>query len=350
MSERLNRRIAAELDLLGRQGLLGPEQVERLAARYPTTPWDVLVLVRWLTILGGVTAGVGAVVLANEWVNALRLGEAGLVAATAGLVWLGRWLPRAKGLEKTGAALELVAGFALQGLTTLLAIDFSTGSNNWPALVGVQAALLAALAYALGNRLVLIHAGVCFFIFFGGETGYVSGWGAYWLKMTYPVRFLAAGLVFLGVAWAHATRLGGAVPALARFQSFARVYAHLGLLVMHLALWFLAVFGYFEERVRWDDTQGERVAFSVAWAVVSVASLWLAGTLGQRVLRSYGLTFLVINLYTFYFQFVVAHSAEAWWLHLLLVGGTLVWLGFWLERQLRPGTSEAPASGTPPPG
>jgi hypothetical protein len=334
----LNRRIASELGLLVEQQVLTPVQARRIAERYPTTPWDILVLVRWFTILGAVTAGVGLVILAHDYVNAMRLGEIGLVAATAVLIFLGRYLAQSRGLDKTGAALELAGGFALQGLTFLLAVDFSTGSKNWPALIGVQAALLAALAYILQNRLILIHAGVCFFVFFGGETGYVSGWGAYWLALTYPIRFLLVGIAFLCVAWLHATQMRGA------YQAFSRVYAHLGLLVIHLALWFLSVFGYFEKEVRWTDNNGERLAFSLFWGIVCVLSLILGGALGQRIVRSYGMTFLVIDLYTFYFQFVVAHSAEAWWLHLLLVGGSLVWVGFVLERNLR-----RPPAALPPP-
>jgi hypothetical protein len=329
MSARSNRRIVAELDLLARQGVLAPDQAHRIAERYPTEPWDVLVLVRWFTILGAVAAGVGLVLLAKERVDVLRLGELGLATAFALLLVLASWLRRAKGLERTSAALEMTAGFALQGLTVVLAIDFSTGSKDWPALVGVQAALLAAMAYLLSNRLVLIHAGICFFVYFGGETGYVSGWGAYWLSMNYPVRFIAAGLAFLGVAWLHATYLRGAR------QSFARVYTHLGMLVIQLALWFLAVFGYFEDHVRWDGNEGQRIAFSLLWAVVCVACVWFAGILGQSMLRGYGLTFLIIDAYTFYFQFVVERSTEAWWLHLLLVGGSLVGVGLWLERRLR---------------
>jgi len=329
MNGSLNRRIEAELETLAGQGILTHAELRKIAERYPATRWDVLVLVRWFTILGAVAAGTGLIILSKEFVSALRLGEAGLLIATAGFIFLGRYLERSRGLEKTGAALEMAGGFALQGLTFLLAIDFSTGSKNWPALIGMQSALVALLAYLLQNRLVLIHAGVCFFIFFGAETGYVSGWGAYWLAMTYPVRFLVAGLGFLCVAWIHAVAMRGA------YQAFSRVYAHLGLLDLHLALWFLSVFGYFDQFVRWSGNSAERVAFSLVWALASVGSIFLAGAIGQRMLRSYGLTFLVINLYTFYFQFVLVHSLEAWWFHLLLVGGSLVWLGFVLERNLR---------------
>jgi hypothetical protein len=329
MSGDLNRSIAGELDHLVTQSVLTPAEARSIGERYPVRPWDILVLVRWFTILGAVTAGAGAVVLAKEYVNALRLSEAGLIVAMAVCIFLGRYLARAKGLVRTGAALEMAGGFALQGLTFVLAIDFSRGSDNWPALVGIQTLLLGVLAYLLKNPLVLIHASVCFFVFFGGETGYMSGWGAYWLAMIYPVRFLAAGFLFLAIAWVHATQLPR------ELQSFSRVYGHLGLLSIHLALWFLSVFGYFEKDVRWSGNDGQRVAFSALWAVVSLASFWLAGITGAGMLRSYGLTFLVIDVYTFYFQFVAAHSPQAWFLHLLLIGGSLVWLGFALEKRLR---------------
>ena len=75
--------------------------------------------------------------------------------------------------------------------------------------------------------------------------------------------------------------------------------------------------------------------FSLMWAVVAGASVFAGARIGARLLRGYGLTFLIINLYTFYFQFVVAKTGEAWFLHLLLMGGSLIWLGFYLERKHR---------------
>ena len=262
-------------------------------------------------------------------IDALKLIEVGLLLAFGALLLAGRWLMRTRRMPRTGAAIELAAGFALQGLTTALAIDFSTGSKNWPALVGVQTVLLVGLAYLLNNRLVLAHACATAFVWFGGETGYESGWGMYWLGMTYPVRFLAAGIIILGVAWLHAERIP-------RYQAFSRVYGHAGALDLHLALWFLSVFGMYNgaDSFRWDN-DGERLLFTMVWAAVAGGFIFAGARLAIGLLRSYGLVFLIINIYTFYFQFVVVHSAEAWWLHLLLAGGSLVAVGFWLEKQLR---------------
>jgi hypothetical protein len=125
------------------------------------------------------------------------------------------------------------------------------------------------------------------------------------------------------------------------FQGFSRVYAHLGLLVIHLALWFLAVFGYFEKELSWTNNTTQRLLFSLLWGLVSVGCLWVAGTTGQGMFKSYGFTFLVIDVYTFYFQFVAYKTATAWWLHLLLMGASLIWVGFAFERHLRGTTRES---------
>ncbi len=216
---------------------------------------------------------------------------------------------------------------ALTGLSFSLGANFSTGSDDWPALVGVDAVIFMALAYLLDNRPVLIYACVNLFIWFGGQTGYISGWGAYWLGMNYPVRFIVAGMISAGIGIAHA-RAG----QLKRFSHFNRVYLHFGALVVNLALWFFALFGYFEEDILWYENTGERLGFSLLWAAVSGISLYLGLRRDNGILRSYGLVFLIINGYTFYFQFIAANSAEFWFLHALLIGGTLIALGFKFEK------------------
>lgn len=345
-----NRAVQGELDRLAALGLLTPAQRARIGERYPTGPVDLGALARWFTILGAVAAAAGGLLLAGRlaeaWLteHAWLVVEGGLLLLAAALLAGGVALTRRGRLRSTGAALELLGAMAVQGLLVALAIHHSTGSRNWPALVGVLTVAAAVLAYALRNRLVLILAAVQAFVWFGGSTGYASGWGAWWLGMTYPARFVAAGLVFLGVAWLHARE---APPP---WQGFARVYAHVGMLDLHLALWFLALFGWFTDVDHWRGTTFERLAFSAAWAAVSLGCVAAAGRIGLRLLRGYGLTFLLVNVYTFYFQFVAWHSPGAWFVHLLVLGAALVGGGIFLERAMRerPGPGEEPLP--PPPG
>lgn len=347
--EARNRAVQLELDRLVSIGLVTPGQRARIGERYPTGPVDLGALARWLTWLGALAFAAGAVILVHElsadWFvrHKWLIIEGGLSLLGAALVAGGAWLRHRRALASTGTALELLGAMAFQGLVVALAVHHSTGSDDWPALVGVVTVVGAVLAYALRNRTVLVLAGIEAFVWFGGSTGYASGWGMWWLGMTYPARFLAAGAVYLGVAWLHA-RL-----APAAWQGFARVFAHLGLLDLHLALWFLSVFGWFTETT-WDGTTGQRLAFSGLWAAVSMGCVGAASWTGLRTLRSYGLTFLLIDLYTFYFQFVAWNSPEGWFIHLLVMGGALVAGGIFLERQLRRGPGrEPPAPGVAPP-
>jgi hypothetical protein len=329
MSAAFHRRVHRELARLENAGVIDARASLLIGERYPTSGWDLVMLVRVFTIAGAIAAGAGAVLLAKDLSNALRLLEAALLVATVLLIVAAGWVTQSKGLPRAGAALEMLAGFALQGLTTAIAIDFSTGSKNWPALVGIQTILLVALAYALDNRLVLAHACVTMFVWFGGETGYVSGWGMYWLGMSYPLRFLGAGFVALGIAWIHAEWME-------KYQHFSRVYAHFGALTVQLSLWFLSVFGNFGNpgTIRWGN-EGERLAYTALWAGVASGFVLMGARLGAGILRAYGLVFLIINAYTFYFQFLVVRTGEAWWIHLLLTGTSLFFVGTWLERRLR---------------
>ena len=332
---RMNRRIHAELDELVAREILTRDQAVTLKERYPTTAWDYLPLVRAFTVLGVLTAVAGMVILVREHLNWWLVSESGLGVLCAIFLGLGWWLKSHRMTPVLGEALELAGAIALQGLTVVLAIHYSTGSENWPALVGLDVLLLVLLAYLAANRLVLWYACANFFFYFGAETGYISGWGAYYLGMTYPVRYLAIGATTLLLSWLHGLVIRG------RWATFSRVYAHYGLLVTNLALWFLSVFGYYEghDGVR-SGTDAERLIFSLLWAAVAGASIFAGARIGARLLRGYGLTFLIINVYTFYFQFVVAGTGEAWFLHLLLVGGSLVWLGSYLERKHRAARQE----------
>jgi hypothetical protein len=336
-----NRRIQAELDQLSSLGLLTPAARARIGERYAVGAVDLSALARWFTVLGAVAMAAGAAIFVEEHAAAWFLLhrwpciEGGLTVLGAAFTGGGAWLRHRRGLPRSGGALELLGTLTFQGLLTALAIHHSTGSDDWPALVGVQTVLAAVLAYALRNRTVLVLAGVQAFVWFGGSTGYASGWGAWWLGMTYPARFLAAGAAFLAVAWLHARHVRPP------WQGFARVYAHLGMLDAHLALWFLSVFGWFDDTARWAGTDAERLAFSAVWAGFSVACVLSASRLGLRLLRGYGLTFLLVDVYTFYFQFVAWRSAELWFVHLLVLGGALVAGGIFLERQLGAGTGPA---------
>lgn len=332
----LNRTIQRELRLLAAQGVITEAQYRSLRERYPAGPWDVAVLVRWFALLGAITAGAGVLLFVGRQMAPLLAFELLFGATTPGFLLFGRWLERARALPKVGAAVQLLGCFCLTGLTVALGMALSSGSGNWPLLIGIDTAVLFGLAYWNGNRLIAVYACANLFAWLGGQTGYLSGWGAYYLGMSYPLRFVVAGVAFTGLGLWH---IGS---ARIRWAShFGRVYLHFGLLVANLALWILSLFGNTAD-AGWSDNSGERLAYTLLWAAASIASMAYGLRRHHATFRAYGLVFALINLYTVYFQFIVARSVEGWFVHLLVVGGSLLALGRHLEGKRRRGEPAIP--------
>jgi len=341
MSEefRRNRRIRSELSELERLEILDAAQVSRLRQDFPVRPVSLDVL-GWLLVGAGVVfALAGLVVLLREpllllwemlrsWlamVDWWTVSETAQFTACAGALWLSRRWRRQEAHAHGVQLLEFLSAVAFLGLTSTLAVHHSHHDGKWPHLLAFQAVGTMALAYTLSNRGILWLAAWITFTALGAETGYWSGWGAYWLGMDVPERVLLAGILSLCLALAHTQ-----VPV--RWKPFLRVYLHYGLLLTHLSLWFLALFGSHFGEHSWDGNSTQRLVFTALWAGTSGLCLWGGHRTGLRLVRGYGMTFLVINLYTFYFQFVVARTGSLWFWHLLLVGASLVGLGFRLER------------------
>ena len=327
-----NRLVRAELDQLLREGVLDPAARRRVAELYPLGRWDWRSLGRWFLIFGAIAATAGAVILIQDVIHITLWHLAALLAAaTLGLL-AGGWALRRRAWGWTARTSELLGGFALIGLSFVIGMIYSTGSGNWPALLLIDLALLLGLSYGLGNILLLTLSAVVFFTWFGGVTGYDSGWGAYWFGMNYPLRFVGAGLAIalMGVAHLRAER-----GPLERYRSFAKVWLSTGLFLTEMALWLLSIFGNFGEiDGPWREAEiGELVLFNLAWAALNLALVYAGARFTFRMLSGYGATFFIIQIYTLFF----AHLSEqlGWLASLLIAGGSALGLALWLESRRR---------------
>lgn len=329
-----NRRICRELDALLREGLLNTTMYARLRKRYPSTGWDWRSLGRWFLLFGAMSFMTGLGILTRKWFEftlpTLAAAQTiGLFASFGGAQWLKCTHPA---LRWSASSLELLGGLGLIGLTFNLAAIFATGPGNWPALLLIDLAALLSLSYALGNSLLLTLSAVVFFCWFGGFTGYASGWGAYWFGMGYPLRFLLAAIVIVAIAILH---YQGERRFLALYRGFFKVWLSSGLFFAEMALWLLSLFGNFNlENRRWPLADSmELLGFNSLWAILNVTLLGLGARLRMRMLTGYGATFLIIQLYTLFFTHL-AHDLGLPF-SLLVAGGSALALTFYLERRRR---------------
>ena len=328
--QRFNYKIQSELRRLLREEVIDDATHQKLIARYPTTEWDWTSLGRWFGLFGAISLAAGIVFFAREFFEFTAVKLAWGLGIVMLAFFTGSFRMRNTRFNMTRRSLELCGAFTLIGLTFTLGYIFSTGSGNWPALLLIDLIILIPLAYVLHNVLILILSAVVFFIWFGGFTGYASGWGAYWFGMNYPLRFLGAAIIIIGISLLHRVNERN---LLSGYRGFYKVWLSAGIYFAEMALWLLSLFGNFNlEASSWhNETAGELFLFNILWAAGNVALIFLGTRYLMRMLRGYGVTFLIIQGYTLYFWHVAGELGIV--LGSAIAGGSALAVVFWFEKQ-----------------
>ena len=190
--------------------------------------------------------------------------------------------------------------FILGVLSTAASIAFlgsaiDTGSGHFSILILFAAIIYLSLGLWFPSKLVWLFALLTLGGWFGAETGYVSGWGAYYLGMNYPMRFVLFGIVltcgsYIFKMW---------VPR----KDFFKMTRTMGLLNLFIALWIMSIFGNYGDIHSWYDIkQIELFHWSLVFGLFAVATLFHGIKFDDQISRGFGLTFLFINLYTRFFE------------------------------------------------
>ncbi|KXS54530.1 MAG: hypothetical protein AWU57_1101 [Marinobacter sp. T13-3] len=289
-------------------GVISEQESEKLQAAYQVTPFDWKRLAKysfWLAIICVLIALSSA--LADQWLIELfqRLFSApataksvGLALLAAGFYYLGLRRKRTKP-EKiySNEALFFLGVAATAGSIAFLGKAVDTGSGHFSLLLLLAALVYGGLGLWFPSKLVWLFSLLSLGSWFGAETGYVSGWGAYYLGMNYPLRFVLFGLVLIFAGtwlfryWA------------ARLE-FLRPTRAVGLLYLFIALWILSIFGNYGDPDAWRAArQIELLHWSVLFAVAALAAIFHGLKYDDGMTRGFGLTFLFINLYTRFFEY-----------------------------------------------
>ncbi|MEM7432854.1 MAG: DUF2157 domain-containing protein [Pseudomonadota bacterium] len=329
--QRFKRHMRKQAETLRREGLIDADQFGDIAALYPTTAWDFSSLGRWFLFFGAVSAAIGIFILGAE-IFEFTLEKLAIVLGVVifGCFWLGRWAAR-RDLTWTGRSVELLGGLSIIGLTFTLGILYSSGSGNWPALLLIDLLVLLPLAYLLRNVLLLVLTVIVFFTWFGGVTGYISGWGAYFFGMNYPMRFLIAGILMAGMALIHRR---AEVDRLKAYDGFFKVWLSGGLFFAEMSLWLMSLFGNFGDIYSYyRESVAELFFFNILWAGFNVALLILGAKYLVSMMRGYAITFLIIQAYTLFFWHIAGDLGFV--LSTFIAGGATLGLVFHLESRRR---------------
>nr|WP_067054993.1 DUF2157 domain-containing protein [Mucilaginibacter sp. L294] len=307
--------------------LVDAEQAEKLRSSYDVKGFDWMRLAKysiWVALFCGAIA-IGSLIVDDaviKWIKNLYdtpdivISILSAVAAV-GLFYLGR--KREKQYPEkvfSNEATIFLGVFFTASCIAYLGKTFDNGSEHYSILFLVSVFVYGVLANRMNSRLIWLFALVSLGSWFGTETGYQTNWALYFLGMNYPLRFVLFGLILVGAC--HLLK------GKKWFAYFWELTYVVGMLYLFMSLWLLSIFGnYGSLDVWWQIKQISLFYWGIISAVVAGAFMLYGLKFKDIIAREFGITFLIIFLYTKYFEYFWDHTNKT------LFFGILA-LSFWL--------------------
>ncbi len=288
-------------------GTIGADTANALKNSFAVRPFDWARLARYAFIIALACAvvAVGSVVadkrLADLIERVFSAPDGALCLFFAGMAamvfYYGLRLRRASPENAfANEAVLFVAVLLLAAAVAFLGRMLDRGSGQVAPLLLLAALLYGAIGCWFASKLVWFFSLLSLGSWFGAETGYVSGWGVYYLGMTYPLRFVLFGAALTGLSFCCSLRAGTTL--------FRGVTFTMGLLYLFVALWILSIFGNGGDGGYWSrGGAADRLLWSAALGVAALAAIGYGLKRDDGTARGFGLTFFFLNLYTKYFEY-----------------------------------------------
>ena len=220
----------------------------------------------------------------------------GMAIVAAGLYWWGV-SRRAQDQARfySNEAILFLGVLATAGAIYQLGMALDTGSGHFSLLLLLSFFVYGIIGVAVESNLIWVFAIASLGGWMGTETGYMSGWGAYYLGMNFPLRFVLFGGVLTAGALALETHRTA--------KRFFRSTLAMGLLYLFIALWIMSIFGNYGDLHAWERAkQIELFHWSILFGLVACGSIYHGLKYDNGITKGFGLTFLFINLYTRFFE------------------------------------------------
>ena len=193
--------------------------------------------------------------------------------------------------------------------------------------LGILSVIFRSLALWIGALLSLVA-------WFGAFTTWQST-NDLFLAMNYPLRYTVFGGLMVLLSFVQFR-----IPRLVYAQ---RVTYITGMFVFFTAIWGLSVFGNYNTLVRWQQVRQVHVlAYSVIFAAAASLSFYLGVRFRDDLAKDLGVLFLLINLYTRYFEYFWDTMNKG--IFFLILAITFGFLGWWLERKKKHKSETTPVT------
>lgn len=306
-SEFLNRVIAH----WEKEDLLSAEQAQTLRNSAEVKGFDWMRLAKysfWVALFCGAIA-VGSLIISDKVINWIKslyytpdivisIGS-GLLAA--GAFYLGRYRQKRFPERVFSNEATIFTGILFTACCiAYLGKAFDNGSGHYSLLFLLSVFVYGFLGWKLNSRLIWLFALVSLGSWFGTETGYQTKWSYYFLGMNYPLRFVLFGLVLLAGCYILKGRKW-----IAPFWELTYV---VGLLYLFVSLWLMSIFGNYGQLEDWLQVKQISLYYWGLIAIAVAAGFTFYGLKTKdAIAREFGITFVLIFIYTKYFEYLWSH-------------------------------------------
>ena len=267
--------------------------------------WKKVVKYSFWVSLACIVISIGAV-LADERLirllqaifNASHLTKFVILSILSGSIY---WIGFTRSKEEPGKRFSNEAILFLGVLTTAGSVYqfgriLNLSLNHVDILLLLSSIVYGVLGLYSKSNLIWIFSLFSLGSWMGAETGYMSGWGAYYLGMNYPIRFIPLGGILTVVALVFEENK--------KFSRISQSTLVMGMLYLFISLWLLSIFGNYGDLQSWSNVkQIELFHWSILFALVSVGCICHGLKYGNEITKGFGITFIFINLYTRFFEY-----------------------------------------------
>lgn len=223
---------------------------------------------------------------------------------SGGFYYMGFYRRRSKPQKAFTNEFLLFIGAIFTGASIgFLGAALDNGSGHFSILILIGSIIYLAIGAFFPSAPMWVLGMLSLGSWFGTETGYLSGGGAYFLGMNYPLRFIVFGAIAIVVSFLFQN---------SKFRYIARSTYIIGLLNLFIALWIMSIFGNYGDMYSWHAASiVERFFWSLIFCAAAIGSIVWGLKNDDGVARGFGITFLFINFYTKYFEYFwsVSHKA-----------------------------------------
>ncbi len=283
-------------------GIISPEQAAAMRASSVAQPSQRQQLAQYFFIIAVSSAllAFGALFLDEKILEHLRrtflLSNYTIALVAAGLAGGLFWYiaSRKARISKTAYEVYLLPA-ALSTLVALTYLCKELGPGEaYTFYTGLCTLAFAALTFVFPSRVLWTCCLLALMGWFGAFST-VHSEGNLFLGLNYPARFTLFGLLLAGLSWLQKRT---------RLAWLRAITYHFAIIICFTGLWGLSVFGNFGTLDAWNAVrQARMLPYAVITGLALGGALYYAIRQADAALRDYSILFLLVHLYTRYFEY-----------------------------------------------